>query len=79
MKSKDVSLKLKKLKAGCENKDDVQKERKTLPGCSSWIRESCRKLWMALGEADSALSPCADGSGTKTSLEFEIFVISGLV
>lgn len=79
LKSEAVSLKLEKLKAGCENKDDVQKERRALPDCSSWTRESCRKLWVALGEADSALSLCADGPGTKTSLEIEIFVASGLV
>lgn len=47
LKSEGVSLKLKNLRGGCENKDDVQKERKALQDCSCWIWKSCRKLWMA--------------------------------
>lgn len=55
LKSEDVSLKLKKLKAGCENKDDAQKARRAWPDCSCWVWESYREIWMALGKADSAL------------------------
>lgn len=69
LKSKDISLKLKELSAVVKIKM-MQKERKAWPGCGCWIWGSCRKLWVALGEADSALSPCADGPEPLFSLRF---------